>query len=120
MAPNVVFTIISTGSVKSSGRLPLPPSVSTTHSMRRPAGGLRVNGFLCSRHPATRHRFSASIAANDYDFDFLICVLYDQRYNVVEVRQWDAEKYRATFDTVTRLSPTLMRHGTFIYSNGPR
>lgn len=49
--------------------------------------------------------------ASNYDWDLLIWVLYDQQYRVLEAWQWDVEAYRTSFDTVSRLSPGMMRAG---------
>ena len=49
--------------------------------------------------------------ATNYDWDLLIWVLYDRRYQVLEAWQWDVDAYRASFDSVQRLSPTMMRAG---------
>lgn len=49
--------------------------------------------------------------AANYDWDLLIWVLYDRRYQVLEAWQWDVDAYRASFDSVQRLSPAMMRAG---------
>src|SRR4029077_2217849 len=49
--------------------------------------------------------------ATNYEFDFLLWLLYEHHYRVLEAWQWDAATYESRFDAVKRLSPTLMRHG---------
>ena len=49
--------------------------------------------------------------ASNYDWDLLIWVLYDQRYRVLEAWLWEVDAYRASFHTVARLSPAMMRAG---------
>jgi hypothetical protein len=53
--------------------------------------------------------------ATNYEFDVLVWLLYDQRYNIVEAWQWETAAYQSRFDSVKRLSPTLMRHGVRVF-----
>lgn len=49
--------------------------------------------------------------AANYDWDFLIWVLYDREYNVLEAWQWTCANYEKAFNEVARLSPDDMRRG---------
>jgi hypothetical protein len=49
--------------------------------------------------------------ATNYDWDFLIWVLYDSRYNIQEAWKWEVANYREAFDAVKRLSPAHLRAG---------
>lgn len=49
--------------------------------------------------------------AKNYEWDFLIWVLYDRTFRIEEAWLWDVEVYRATFDSMKRLSPEHMRGG---------
>lgn len=49
--------------------------------------------------------------ATNYDWDVLIWILYDQRYNAQEAWSWNVEDYRARFDAIKRLSPAHYRDG---------
>jgi len=49
--------------------------------------------------------------AANYDWDYLVWVLYDRRYVVQEAWQWEVEAYRSSFHEVSRLSPAHYRRG---------
>jgi hypothetical protein len=49
--------------------------------------------------------------AANYDWDYLVWVLYDRRYVVQEAWLWDVEAYRSSFHEVSRLSPAHHRGG---------
>ena len=48
----------------------------------------------------------------NYDWDFLIWILYDSFYRVQEAWLWEVQAYRDRFATQNRISPRDMRHGT--------
>ena len=50
--------------------------------------------------------------ASNYEWDFLIWILYNSKYEVQEAWQWDVSSYVAAFETVNRLSPSHLRRGT--------
>jgi len=50
--------------------------------------------------------------AKNYDWDRLIWILYDQRFQIVEAWLWSVDDYRREFDSSVRLSPNHMRKGT--------
>lgn len=54
--------------------------------------------------------------ARNYDWDRLIWMLYDSRYDLQEAWEWDAAAYEAAFHFKSRLSPTDMRRGRKLYS----
>jgi hypothetical protein len=50
--------------------------------------------------------------ATNYEWDFLVWVLYDQGYKIQEAWQWEVGAYMKQFDAITRLSPAHLRLGT--------
>lgn len=53
--------------------------------------------------------------ATNYDWDRLIWLLYDREYCLLEAWEWRVDAYRASFDSVQRLSPAHMRHGLSLH-----
>ena len=49
--------------------------------------------------------------ASNYDWDILIWILYDTKYNIVEAWQWEREKYRERFHAKKGVTPNDMRNG---------
>lgn len=49
--------------------------------------------------------------ATNYDWDFLIWILYNPEYEIQEAWLWEVTDYKAAFDTVKRLSPAHYRQG---------
>jgi hypothetical protein len=49
--------------------------------------------------------------AVNYEWDFLIWVLYNPRYQIQEAWQWEVSAYIAAFDSIKRLSPKHLRQG---------
>ena len=49
--------------------------------------------------------------AKNYEWDYLIWILYNQEYEIEEAWIWDVETYKAKFDSMKRLSPKHMRIG---------
>lgn len=50
--------------------------------------------------------------ASNYEWDYLIWILYDNRFVVQEAWLWSVDNYRAQFHDKKRLSPADMRQGT--------
>ncbi|MEK7753152.1 MAG: hypothetical protein AAB654_14605, partial [Acidobacteriota bacterium] len=50
--------------------------------------------------------------ARNYDWDYLIWILYTTKYEIQEAWMWSSDEYRQAFDSVDRLSPEHMRRGT--------
>jgi hypothetical protein len=50
--------------------------------------------------------------ATNYDWDYLIWILYNQTYEIQEAWLWEVSAYKAAFDTIKRLSPSHYRKGT--------
>jgi len=48
---------------------------------------------------------------SNYDWDILIWILYNPKYEIQEAWQWDMEPFRASLDHLTRLSPAHLRQG---------
>lgn len=53
--------------------------------------------------------------ARNYDWDFLVWVLYDRHYAVQAAWLWEVEVYRAAFHEVKRLSPSHYRNGRALH-----
>ena len=49
--------------------------------------------------------------AKNYEWDFLVWLLYNQNYELQEAWLWDISAYIEAFDTVKRLSPAHYRKG---------
>ncbi|MDA8119222.1 hypothetical protein A9R16_008200 [Acidiferrobacter thiooxydans] len=61
---------------------------------------------------APRSRVTLVPKARNYDWDFLIWILYDRVYAVQEAWVWEVTPYRAAFHDMRRLSPDDYRRGT--------
>jgi hypothetical protein len=48
----------------------------------------------------------------NYEWDYLLWILYDSQYEVREAWLWDVQSYRERFESRARLSPADMRSGT--------
>lgn len=49
--------------------------------------------------------------ASNYDWDFLIWILYDTNYEIQEAYQFEVSEYKKLFDGKKRLSPSDYRSG---------
>lgn len=49
--------------------------------------------------------------ATNYDWEYLIWILYDPAYQIVEAWQWDMSGYQTQFHEIKRLSPAHHRQG---------
>lgn len=49
--------------------------------------------------------------ATNYDWDLLVWILYDSRYEIQEAWQWEVSEYISQFDAIKRLSPAHHRKG---------
>lgn len=49
--------------------------------------------------------------AKNYDWDFLVWVLYNPQYEIQEAWLWEVSAYIAAFDSIKRLSPSHYRQG---------
>ncbi|CUS35464.1 conserved hypothetical protein [Candidatus Nitrospira nitrosa] len=49
--------------------------------------------------------------AKNYEWDFLIWILYDQQYQIQEAWLWEVSAYKAAFDSIKRLAPSQYRKG---------
>lgn len=52
--------------------------------------------------------------ANNYEWDYLIWVLYNRQYIIQEVWKWDRQSYQQAFHKQKRISPKDMRTGAGI------
>lgn len=50
--------------------------------------------------------------ARNYEWDFLVWVLYNPQYEIQEAWLWEVAAYQAAFDSIKRLSPAHYRKGT--------
>ena len=50
--------------------------------------------------------------ARNYDWDVLIWILYDSKYEIQEAWKWNVTDYKKEFDARKRLSPADYRKGT--------
>lgn len=53
--------------------------------------------------------------ATNYEWDFLIWVLYDKNYVMQEAWLWQVDTYKDQFDQQKRLAPVDMRKGQCLY-----
>ncbi len=49
--------------------------------------------------------------AKNYNWDFLVWLLYNPQYEVQEAWLWEAAAYKSAFDSIKRLSPAHYRKG---------
>jgi hypothetical protein len=49
--------------------------------------------------------------AKNYEWDYLIWVLYNPKYEIQEAWLWDVSAYNTAFDSIKRLSPAHYRQG---------
>ena len=49
--------------------------------------------------------------ARNYDWDYLIWILYDRTYVIQQAWEWDVKSYKNAFHDLTRLSPLDMSAG---------
>lgn len=47
----------------------------------------------------------------NYEWNYLIWILYNEHYEVMEAWQWEVGAYRTAFEAVKRISPKHMRRG---------
>lgn len=50
--------------------------------------------------------------ATNYEWDYLVWILYNRSYEIEEAWLWEVSAYRTAFDAVKRLSPSHHRNGT--------
>jgi hypothetical protein len=55
--------------------------------------------------------------AKNYEWDYLIWILYYKSYEIKEAWIWEVAQYRKQFNHQNRLSPVDMRHGKFLDIN---
>lgn len=55
--------------------------------------------------------------AKNYDWDKLIWILYNTRYEIQEAWMWDRDAYQTAFDALPRLRPHHYQQGTRLGSN---
>ena len=49
--------------------------------------------------------------ATNYDWDYLVWILYNSQFEIQEAWEWPVADYRAAFDSISRLSPAHMQRG---------
>lgn len=58
--------------------------------------------------------------ARNYEWDYLIWILYDPNYVIQEAWLWEVNAYKNAFHEINRLSPAHMRRGTSIFRAMPK
>ena len=53
--------------------------------------------------------------ASNYEWDKLIWILYDSKYEIQEAWEWSVHDYQNAFDNIKRLSPNDYRKGQCLY-----
>ena len=53
--------------------------------------------------------------AKNYDWDFLVWILYNPQYEIQEAWLWEVSAYKAAFDSIKRLSPSHYRQGKKLF-----
>lgn len=56
--------------------------------------------------------------AANYEWDFLLWVLYDKSYVMQEAWLWQVDAYKSNFDHQKRIAPVDMRKGQCLYKAG--
>jgi hypothetical protein len=49
--------------------------------------------------------------AKNYEWDYLVWVLYNPQYEIQEAWLWEVSAYKTAFDLIIRLSPSHYRQG---------
>ena len=77
----------------------------------------RVHYQVKSNHPSGKpgSRVTMVSKVKNYDWDKLIWILYDEKYNMQEAWIWDKKDYKVAFENKNRLSPNDMRKGMCLY-----
>jgi len=60
---------------------------------------------------AAMSKITKGAKANNYEWDYLIWICYDTKFNVTEARGFKVDLYKELFDQKKRLSPDDMRMG---------
>jgi hypothetical protein len=73
----------------------------------------RIKYQIKGNRPSGRHGSAVTLVpkAKNYDWDFIIWILYDTRFNIQEAWKFDVDTYKELFDQKKRLSPYDMRKG---------
>jgi hypothetical protein len=74
----------------------------------------QIKGNRPSGKPGSK--ISRGPKATNYEWDFLIWIIYDTKFNIQEVWKFDVSKYKELFDQKKRLSPDDMRKGERLYN----
>lgn len=56
--------------------------------------------------------------ATNYNWDYLIWMLYDEKYVLLEAWLWEVEDYKARFHNQTYVRPNDLREGMPLFING--
>lgn len=73
--------------------------------------GLRYQIKACRPSGKPGSKVTKVPEARNYDWDYLIWILYDKNFVVQEAWQWKVAEYRTAFEGRSRLSPNDMRNG---------
>jgi hypothetical protein len=71
-----------------------------------------------ANRPSGKPGSSVTLVAKpaNYDWDYLIWVLYDRCYQMQEAWLWPVAQYQAALGSKTRISPADMRAGTRLFT----
>jgi hypothetical protein len=84
-------------------------SVQRGYDFERNGVRYQIKANRPSGRPGSRVTLCAK--ARNYDWDYLIWILYDREYRIQEAWEWTMADYLAAFDQVARISPNHMRLG---------
>ena len=70
-----------------------------------------------ANRPSGKPGSKVTLVANpkNYDWDFLIWILYDEKYKISEAWEWKCEAFKKKFENKKRLGPKDMQGGKQIY-----
>jgi hypothetical protein len=88
-------------------------SVQKGHDFRHKCDRYQIKGNRSSGKPGSFVTWVPK--ATNYEWDFLVWILYDPNYIIQEAWLWDVAAYREAFDEVKRLSPAHLRHGIALH-----
>lgn len=77
--------------------------------------GLRYQVKACRPSGKKGSKITRVPQARNYEWDKLVWVMYDEKYEVQEAWLWDVTAYQEAFDGMNRISPEHMRAGSRLH-----
>jgi hypothetical protein len=77
--------------------------------------GLRYQVKACRPSGKKGSKITKVPQARNYEWDKLVWVMYDEKYEVQEAWLWDVAAYQEAFDGMNRISPEHMRAGSRLH-----